>query len=92
VQLPEEPQAPALDEEQEKEFERALIWLIAVPFSFPRWFHIRDEQPDLAERLRWAAWFNLAQSVLCVVLVGLALWAFIAIPPLVDHWMSLVTQ
>jgi hypothetical protein len=88
--LPPAPEGRALTEEEEREVERAQIRLILLPFAFPLWLRMRRERPELASRLRWAGWFNIAQSVVCVVVVLLAVAAAVAIPPLVAYWMSLV--
>jgi hypothetical protein len=76
----------------EAELERATFWLVVVPFSFPIWLRMRRHRPAMAEQLRWAFWLNVAQSVLCVIVVVAAVLALIAIPPLVAGWSSRVIR
>ena len=74
--------------EDQRTVQRTLMWLIVVPFTVPMWFSLRRSRPDLAETIRWAAWFNVAQSVLVVAVVVLAWWAIVALPPLIERWVA----
>jgi hypothetical protein len=85
---PERPDASGPGVEQEAEYERAMVWLVVVPFSFPMWLRMRRDQPELAERLLWAFWLNVVQSVLCVAAVAAAIVAVVAIPWIVEYWVS----
>lgn len=64
---------------------RALFWLVVFPFTLPMWFSLKRRRPELAESIRWAAWFNAGQSVLVVVVLALAWWAFSVLPGMVQH-------
>ena len=73
----------ALSVEDDLALQRVLFWLVVVPFTLPMWFSLRRRRPDLAERIRWAAWLNVAQSVLVVLIVAAAWWAFTTLPSMV---------
>ena len=75
-------------ETDERVVQRTLMWLIVVPFTAPMWLSLHRRRPDLAEPIRWAAWFNVAQSVLVVVIVALAWWAIVALPSLVERTLA----
>jgi len=72
----------------ERAVQRVLVWLIVVPFTLPMWLSLRRRRPDLADPIQWAAWFNVAQSVLMVLIVAAAWWAIVALPSLVDRFVA----
>ena len=82
------PSTDDLSPADELAVDRILMWLVVVPFTLPMWFSLRRRRPDLAARVAWAAWLNAAQSVLVVVVVALAWWAIVALPSLVDRFLS----
>lgn len=90
--LPAAPAAEELSPEQRCEVERAMAWLVVVPFTFPMWIKLRRDRPDLAPRLEWAGWFNVAQSVVCVAVLVLGVWALVALPPLIARYMDSVLR
>ena len=79
--------------EDERRVERLLFWLVIMPFTAPMWFSLRRTRPDLAEPVRWAMWLNVGQSILLVIVVALAWWAIVALPPLIERatgtWLGL---
>ncbi len=79
-------EAESFTAEERDAYDRALLWLVVVPFTFPGWFRLRDARAEVAERLRWAMWFNVAQSVVLVAAIAAAAWAVVALPPLVARY------
>ena len=74
--------------EDDRVVQRTLLWLVVVPFTWPMWYTLRRRRPDLAAPIGWAAWFNVAQSVVVVAVVAFACWAVVALPGLVDRVVS----
>lgn len=64
----------------QRRVDRMRLTLLLVPYSFPRWYALRSDRPDLAELLWWPLVVNVAQSVLIPVIVLAAMWAFLTLP------------
>ena len=82
------PVGGALSAEDDALVQHTLFWLVMVPFTAPMWFSLRGRRPDLAERVAWAMWFNIGQSVLVVAIVALAWWGFVALPSMVQRMVG----
>ncbi len=73
--------ADDLSTERRALYDRALFWLVVAPFTFPMWYSLRRRDEELAVRLRWALWLNVAQTALLVVFLAAALWVVVVLLP-----------
>lgn len=66
--------ADELDDERRRVRNRTAALLLMVPFSFPAWFRLRRQDPDLARRLRPALAANITQDLLIVAMAVFLIW------------------